>query len=70
MRDILKSTNDYWTAWIRRSTYKGSWKEAVNRSALALKLLIFEPTGAIVASPTFSLPEVCYFCYYLFEPWL
>ncbi|EIN12133.1 glycoside hydrolase family 15 protein [Punctularia strigosozonata HHB-11173 SS5] len=54
---LLTGTNKYWNAWIRRSTYKGSWKEAVNRSALALKLLIYEPTGAVVASPTFSLPE-------------
>ncbi|KAL5519704.1 hypothetical protein ACEPAG_1364 [Sanghuangporus baumii] len=54
---LLKDTNKYWISWIRRSTYTGSWKEAVNRSALALKLLIYEPTGAIVASPTFSLPE-------------
>jgi hypothetical protein len=53
----LQSTNDYWLAWIRKSSYKGSWKESVLRSALALKLLIFEPTGAVVASPTFSLPE-------------
>ncbi|KIK68510.1 glycoside hydrolase family 15 protein [Collybiopsis luxurians FD-317 M1] len=51
------STNKYWNDWIRNSTYEGSWKEAVHRSALALKLLIYEPTGAVVASPTFSLPE-------------
>ncbi|CCM02298.1 uncharacterized protein FIBRA_04387 [Fibroporia radiculosa] len=57
LRELLEGTNQYWNAWIRRSTYEGSWKEAVHRSALALKLLIFEPTGAIVASPTFSLPE-------------
>ena len=53
----VQTTNEYWVDWIRRSTYTGSWKEAVNRSALALKLLIYEPTGAVVASPTFSLPE-------------
>ncbi|KAI0005471.1 glycoside hydrolase family 15 protein [Russula compacta] len=57
LRDLLQGTDDYWNAWIRRSTYDGSWKEAVHRSALALKLLIYEPTGAVVASPTFSLPE-------------
>ncbi len=45
LRDLLLGTNDYWNAWIRRSTYDGSWKEAVHRSALALKLLIYEPTG-------------------------
>ncbi|KAJ3992041.1 glycoside hydrolase family 15 protein, partial [Lentinula boryana] len=54
---FLKSTNKYWNDWIRNSHYSGSWKEAVHRSALALKLLIYEPTGAVVASPTFSLPE-------------
>ncbi|KAJ3506188.1 hypothetical protein NLJ89_g7004 [Agrocybe chaxingu] len=54
---LLYNTNRYWYEWISRSTYKGSWKEAVHRSALALKLLIYEPTGAVVASPTFSLPE-------------
>jgi len=57
LHDLLRGTNDYWNAWVRRSTYNGSWKEAVHRSALALKLLIYEPTGAVVASPTFSLPE-------------
>ncbi|KAE9407921.1 glycoside hydrolase family 15 protein [Gymnopus androsaceus JB14] len=54
---LTKSTTKYWNDWIRNSTYSGSWKEAVHRSALALKLLIYEPTGAVVASPTFSLPE-------------
>ncbi|TFK48859.1 glycoside hydrolase family 15 protein [Heliocybe sulcata] len=54
---LLSETTTYWTTWIRGSTYTGAWKEAVHRSALALKLLIYEPTGAVVASPTFSLPE-------------
>ena len=45
LNDLLSGTNAYWNAWILRSTYTGSWKEAVHRSALALKLLIFEPTG-------------------------
>ncbi|RDB24439.1 Uncharacterized protein C4H3.03c [Hypsizygus marmoreus] len=60
LHSLLSTTNRYWNEWIRQSTYTGSWKEAVHRSALALKLLIFEPTGidcAVVASPTFSLPE-------------
>lgn len=57
VRSLLNDTNKYWQGWISRSTYKGRWREAVHRSALALKLLIFEPTGAVVASPTFSLPE-------------
>lgn len=57
LNDLLSGTINYWVNWIRGSKYNGSWKEAVHRSALALKLLIFEPTGAIVASPTFSLPE-------------
>lgn len=57
VNSLLQETDDYWKAWIGKSTYEGNWREAVHRSALALKLLIFEPTGAIVASPTFSLPE-------------
>lgn len=54
---ILQQTVDYWHRWLSKSTYHGRWREMVNRSALALKLMTYEPTGAIVASPTCSLPE-------------
>lgn len=53
----FRNTIDYWRTWISRSQYRGRWREMVNRSALILKLLTFEPTGAIVAAPTCSLPE-------------
>lgn len=55
--ESFKRTVDYWRRWISRCTYTGRWREIVHRSALALKLLTYEPTGAIVAAPTCSLPE-------------
>jgi GH15 family glucan-1,4-alpha-glucosidase len=57
LRDLITATIEYWHGWLSKCTYQGRWREMVFRSALALKLMTFEPTGAIVAAPTCSLPE-------------
>ena len=56
-QELFKQTVEYWRNWLSKCTDKGRWREMVERSALVLKLLTFEPTGAIVAAPTCSLPE-------------
>ncbi|HEY9611485.1 glycoside hydrolase family 15 protein [Allocoleopsis sp.] len=55
--ELFKQTVDYWSHWLEQCTYTGRWREMVHRSALVLKLLTYQPTGAIVAASTCSLPE-------------
>ncbi len=57
MEQQFQLSTRYWRDWTSKSTYKGRWRETVNRSALVLKLLISQEHGSMVAAPTFGLPE-------------
>jgi GH15 family glucan-1,4-alpha-glucosidase len=57
LQRLANDTSAYWKEWLGRSTYLGRWREMVNRSAMTLKLLTYEPTGAPIAAATFGLPE-------------
>ncbi|WP_111512072.1 glycoside hydrolase family 15 protein [Mycobacterium kyogaense] len=54
---LFETTAQFWRTWLATSRYRGRWREMVERSAITLKLLTHEPSGAIIAAPTTSLPE-------------
>lgn len=53
----MERTRARWAAWSSTLAYAGPYSAAVRRSALALKLMTFTLSGAVVAAPTTSLPE-------------
>jgi GH15 family glucan-1,4-alpha-glucosidase len=54
---MLMRTGRFWRDWLAHSTYRGRWREMVDRSAITLKLLTYAPTGALIAATTAGLPE-------------
>lgn len=57
VREMFLDTVNFWRSWLDRSTYRGRWREMVNRSAMTLKLMTYAPSGALVAAITAGLPE-------------
>ncbi|HXW81886.1 MAG TPA: glycoside hydrolase family 15 protein [Acidimicrobiales bacterium] len=57
LQRLLEETTGYWQTWLAQGSYRGRWRETIERSAITLKLMTYAPTGGIVAAPTTGLPE-------------
>ena len=53
----MRTTEEWWKRWSERCKYDDEYSAIVRSSLLVLKALTYEPTGAVVAAPTTSLPE-------------
>jgi GH15 family glucan-1,4-alpha-glucosidase len=56
-QEALVRTERFWREWVDKGQRVARWSDAVTRSLITLRALIYAPTGGIVAAPTTSLPE-------------
>src|SRR4029453_18822259 len=54
---LFEETARFWRGWLGRPTYRGRWREQVDRSGIPLNVLTYPPSGALVAAATAGLPE-------------
>lgn len=54
LNKLERTTSEFWSGWTKKCTFRGHYREQVERSLLVLKLLTYQPTGAVIAAPTFS----------------
>ena len=58
IKKALRTTENAWRHWSEiHQSYNGPWRQLVHHSGCVLEALSYQPTGAIVAAPTTSLPE-------------
>ncbi len=55
--EVLANCETFWRDWTAKTRTEGPYTEAILRSLITLKALVYMPSGGIVAAPTTSLPE-------------